>query len=383
MLECNEDSILKIPVNTPVLSGNEKKYLLECIDTGWISSDGPFVKKFEKLFSLKCNRSHGIAVSSGTAALDIAIQALGISPGDEVIMPSFTIISCASAVVRAGAKVVLVDSDPKTWNMDTTQIEAKITSKTKAIMVVHTYGLPVDMEPVTFLAKQYNLKIIEDAAEAIGQTYNKKTCGSFGDISIMSFYPNKHVTTGEGGMILTDDPHLADRCKSIRNLCFTSGRRFVHYEIGFNYRMTNMQAALGVAQLEQLEKHLIKKRLIGHLYNESFSELFEGVTLPVQTTAYADNCYWVYGLVLSECTDEVVEKVMQKLAQNGVGVRPFFWPMHEQPVLRKMGWFKNEKYPVAENLARKGFYIPSGLALTEREITYVSKKVKEVLNECI
>jgi perosamine synthetase len=238
-----------IPVNEPLLDGNEEKYLIECIRSGWISSEGPFVQEFENRFAATVGRKHGIAVCNGSAALDASVAALGIGPGDEVIMPAFTIISCAAAIIRQGATPVLVDADPITWNMDVNQIETRITSKTRAIMVVHIYGLPTDMAPILLLADKHGLKIIEDAAEAHGQNYQNRPCGSFGDVSTFSFYPNKHVTTGEGGMILTDSEQLAERCRSLRNLCFQPGKRFVHEELGWNFRMSNLQAALGVAQL--------------------------------------------------------------------------------------------------------------------------------------
>lgn len=206
-----------IPVNEPLLNGNEKKYLCECIDTGWISSEGPFVKEFEQKMSVITGRKYGVAVSSGTAALETAVQALEIGEGDEVIMPTFTIISCAMAVTKVGAIPVFVDSDRNTWNMNVDEIESKITPRTKAIMIVHLYGLPVEVDKILSLSDKYNLKIIEDAAEMHGQTYYKKPCGSFGDISIFSFYPNKHITTGEGGMVVTDNEKLAERCRMIRN----------------------------------------------------------------------------------------------------------------------------------------------------------------------
>jgi len=368
-----------IPVNEPLLEGNEEKYLIECIRTGWISSEGPFIKQFEEEFSTRMDRKHGIAVSNGTAAIDAAIDALGIGVDDEVIMPAFTIISCVGQIVRAGAKPVLIDSDPDTWNMDVTQIEAKITSHTKAIMVVHIFGLPVDMDPVLELAKKYKLKVIEDAAEAHGQTYKGKPCGSFGDISTFSFYPNKHVTTGEGGMIVTNDDGLAEQCRSLRNLCFQPQKRFVHERLGWNFRMTNMQAALGVAQLEQLEKFTAIKRNMGERYTELLSGI-KGIQLPVASTNYAENIYWVFGIVLNEMLDINAEEVMKKLAAKGIGSRAFFCPMHQQPVLLKMGLFKDETYPVAEKLYRQGFYIPSGMALTEELIVKTSEYVKEVLN---
>ena len=365
-----------IPVNTPLLGGNEEKYLVECVRTGWISSEGPFIKEFEDKFAAYVSRRHGIAISNGSAALDVAIQALNIGNGDEVIMPSFTIISPAQSVVKAGGVPVLVESDINTWNMDVNQIEAKITSKTKAIIVVHIYGLPVDMDPVLALCKKHNLYLIEDAAEMHGQTYNGKLCGSFGDISIFSFYPNKHITTGEGGMIVCNDDHLAERCRKLRNLAFEPGRRFVHKELGWNYRMTNLQAALGLAQLERLDAHLEKKRHIGKLYQEGLIGL-PGFQLPLASTDYAENIYWVFGLVAD--SQELCERMVDKLGKAGIGTRPFFWCMHEQPVFLDMGFFKGESYPSAEKMARNGFYIPSGLGLSDEDIFTVIKEVKAAL----
>ena len=367
-----------IPVNEPLLDGNEKKYLCECIDTGWISSEGPFVKEFEEKMSIRVNRKYGIAVCNGTAALEIAVQALDIGKGDEVIMPTFTIISCAEAIIRVGAIPVLVDSDPDTWNMCVDQIEDKITPRTKAIMVVHIYGLPIEMDSVLDIAKRHNLKIIEDAAEMHGQTYKGRPCGSFGDISTFSFYPNKHVTTGEGGMLVTDNEVLAERCKSIRNLCFQREKRYYHEELSGNYRFTNLQAAVGLAQLERLDEFVEKKRYIGKTYTEALSEL-EGIQLPVAKTDYAENIYWVYGIVLNEKLGIDNKQMQKKLAEAGVGSRTFFWCMHEQPVLRKMGLFKDEKYPNAERLARMGLYIPSGLALSQKQIEKTISVIRDVV----
>jgi perosamine synthetase len=367
-----------IPVNEPLLDGNEKKYLLECIETGWISSEGPFIKRFEEQFAARVARKHGIAVSNGTAALDAAVEALGIGPGDEVIMPAFTIISCIGQIVRAGATPVLVDSDLETWNMDVTQIEAKITSRTKAIMVVHIYGLPVDMNPVLEIARLHGLKIIEDAAQMHGQTYRGKPCGSFGDISTFSFYPNKHITTGEGGMLLANDDALGETCRSLRNLCFQNGKRFVHERLGWNLRMTNMQAALGVAQLERLDEFVQRKRNMGRRYTELLTGL-PNVRLPKAKTDYAENIYWVYGLLLEDKLNMDAEEVMRRLSEKGIGTRPFFCPMHMQPVLKGMGFFAGESYPVAERLYRKGFYIPSGMALTAEQMEKVAKALREVL----
>ena len=371
----NEDFI---PVNKPLLNGNEMKYLGECIDTGWISSEGPFVKEFEQKMSAAVNRRYGIAVSNGTAALEVAVQALGIGEDDEVIMPSFTIISCAMAVTKLGAVPVLVDSDIHTWNMKVDEIEAKITPKTKAIMIVHLYGLPVEVDKVLALAKMYNLKVIEDAAEMHGQTYKGKPCGSFGDISTFSFYPNKHITTGEGGMVVTDDEKLAERCRMLRNLCFRKDIRYVHDEISDNYRFTNLQAAVGLAQLERLDEFVERKRAMGKYYTEQLKDI-DGLILPVEKTDYADNIYWVYGIVLDEQIEADNNTVQKLLAEEGIGSRTFFWCMHEQPVYQKQGLFKEESYPNAEYLARKGFYIPSGLALTTEQMERVVMGVRRVM----
>jgi perosamine synthetase len=367
-----------IPVNQPVLDGNEKKYLNECIDTGWISSEGPFIRQFEEKFAALVGRKHGIAVSNGTAALDAAIEALGIGPGDEVIMPTFTIISCIAQIVRAGAKPVLVDSDPITWNMDVGQIEAKITPRTKVIMVVHIFGLPADIGPVLDIARRNKLKVLEDAAQLLGQTYKDKPCGSFGDVSTFSFYPNKHITTGEGGMIVTNDDHLAEDCRSLRNLCFQPESRFVHDRLGWNLRMTNLQAALGLAQLERLEEFVAKKRAMGARYTELLQGL-PGAQLPLVRTNYAKNIYWVYGLILDDAMPFDAREAMRQLGVKGIGCRPFFYPMHQQPVFKRMGLFGSDSYPVAERMYRQGFYIPSGMALTDEQIETVATAVREVL----
>lgn len=368
-----------IPVNTPHIGNKEKEYLIKCIDTGWISSEGPYVDQFEREMALYAERKFGIAVCNGTAALEIAAKAIGISEGDEVIMPTFTIISPAQAISKLGAKPILVDSDLSTWNMDVTQIEAKITSRTKAILVVHIYGLPVDLDPILELCKKYQLKLIEDAAEMHGQTYKGKMCGSFGDVSIFSFYPNKHITTGEGGMIVTNDAELAEKCKSYRNLCFRPNQRFVHDEIGWNYRMTNLQAALGVAQLEQIEKFLVRKREVGNLYQSLLSGLEDKIILPLKSTDYSENIYWVFGMILKDAAKMNAKEMMAKLQIKGIGSRPFFYPMHKQPVYNMAGWYVNESYKNAELMADKGFYIPSGLGITDDEIKEVAQKVREIL----
>ena len=371
-----------IPVNEPLLNGNEKKYLEECIDTGWISSEGPFVRSFENGMADLTHRERAVAVTNGSSALDLAINALDIKSGDEVIMPTFTIISCAASIVRAGAKPVLVDSDSTTWNMDVSKIEKKITDKTKAIMVVHIFGLPVDMDPVLYLVKKYNLKLIEDAAQAIGLKYKGKPCGSFGDISTFSFYPNKHITTGEGGMVLMNDERLFDRCYSLRNLCFQSDKRFIHDEMGWNMRMSNVQAALGVAQLERIDSTIKKKRWIGEEYNKLLSDV-DGIELPCPSTAYAKNIYWVFGIVLADNVSCNADSVMARLSEKNIGTRPFFWSMHEQPVFQRLGLFIGESYPVSERISRRGFYIPSGVSISKKNIDVVSQSVARVMNEIV
>ena len=365
-----------IPVNTPIFNGNEEKYLVNCIRSGWISSEGSYIKDFEDKFSQYVDRKFGVAVSNGSAALDIAIKALNIGIGDEVIVPTFTIISPVQSIVTAGATPILVDSLYDTWNMNVFEIENKITNKTKAILVVHIYGLPVDMAPVIDLCKKYKLFLIEDAAEMHGQTYNNLKCGSFGDISIFSFYPNKHITTGEGGMLVCDDLQLSERCKKLRNLAFEpNGRRFVHNELGWNYRMTNLQAAIGLAQLENIENHIQKKREIGEMYNDLLSKL-HGFQLPLQKTTYANNIYWVFGLVAE--SEELYNRALKQLESDGIGTRPFFWCMHKQPIFQKMRIFDNSTYPIAEKLATNGFYLPSGLGLTKAEIKSVIESINKI-----
>jgi perosamine synthetase len=368
-----------IPVNEPLLDGKELVNVQDCVQTGWISSEGKYVEQFESLFSAYIGRKFGIAVSNGSGALDIAIQALKIGPGDEVILPTFTIISPALSIVRAGATPVLIDSVSPDWKMDASQIEARITSRTKAILVVHVYGIPANLDAITALAKKHNLFIIEDAAEMIGQTYHGQRCGKFGDISIFSFYANKHVSTGEGGMLLCDDENLARRCAKLRNLAFEpDGPRFVHEEMGWNYRMTNLQAAVGVAQLEQLPRFLTIKKEIGSYYQENLAILRDhGFTMPVATTAEADNVYWVFGLVAPNI--DLRNQITEFLTSRKIGWRPFFWCMHEQPVFVRRQLFVNEKYPVAENMARCGFYLPSGLGLDQKQQQRVVSAIHDYL----
>lgn len=370
---------LPIPVNQPALGSRERELVLECIDTGWISSEGPFVAEFEREFARSVGRAHGVAVASGTAALDVAVKALGIGAGDEVIMPAFTIISPALALVRAGATPVLTDVDPDSWNMTAEGVAARITPRTRAILAVHLYGLPIDMPPLLDVAAAHGLHVIEDAAEMHGQTCRGRACGSFGALSIFSFYANKLVTTGEGGMVVTDDAELAERCRSLRNLCFGRGaERFIHHELGWNYRMTNLQAALGLAQLERVHGTLERKRGIGRRYDELLRDVAD-LQLPLSATDYADNCYWVYGVVERASPGRGAAAIIEALADAGVGARPFFWPMHEQPVFREMGLFEGEEYPVSSRLARHGLYVPAGAGTTDEQVTYAAEALIGVM----
>ncbi len=368
-----------IPVNNPLIDGSESDYLQKCIETGWVSSEGPFVGEFEHKFAKLCGRKHAVAVSSGSAALEIAVHSLGIKKGDEVILPTFTIISCVAPLIRIGAIPVLIDADPLTWNMDVNQIEERISSKTKAIMAVHIYGLPVDMDPLLLLAKRHGLLVIEDAAEAHGLLYKDRICGSLGNVSTFSFYPNKLITTGEGGMVLTDDDSIAEKCRSFRNLCFQKDKRFIHEELGWNFRMTNIQAALGLAQIERLDEFIKIKRIMGKRYTSLLKNL-KHIQLPLKETEYSENIYWIYGLVLGADISDNADSIMKKLKNCGIGTRPFFWPIHLQPVLKKMGLFSNDSFPVAEQIAQKGFYIPSGLGLSNSDINSVSSELYTILN---
>ena len=375
-----------IPVNEPLLGERELEYVTDCVRTGWISSSGRFISEFEERWAAYCGRRYGIAVSNGTVSLQLAVACLDLQPGDEVIMPTFTIISCALAVIYNGGVPILVDCDPRTWCIDVSQVEAKITDRTRAIMPVHIYGHPVDMDPILELAQRHGLAMIEDAAEVHGAEYlaGRRTahpawrrCGSFGTLSCFSFYANKLITTGEGGMVLTDDPTLAEKARSMRNLCFQAERRFHHEELGFNFRLTNLQAALGVAQLERMEQIVSRKRWIGEEYNRRLAEI-KGLQLPVEEP-WARNVYWMYGVVLSEETGIDATAFGQKLKQHGIETRPFFLGLHEQPVFHKRGLFLHERYPTSERIARQGLYLPSGLALTAEQISQVCEAVNEVL----
>jgi perosamine synthetase len=376
-----------IPVNEPRLGDRDMEYVTECVRTGWVSSAGRFITAFEEGWAAYCGRRHGVAVCNGTVALELAVACLGLQPGAEIIMPTFTIISCALAAVRAGLVPVLVDSDRRTWCMDLNQVKDKITPRTRAVMPVHMYGHPVDMDPLLELADKHGLAVIEDAAEAHGAQYRSKggvlpegwhRCGGFGDLSCFSFYGNKLITTGEGGMVLTDDSRLLEEARSRRNLCFQAERRFYHEELGFNFRLTNLQAALGLAQLERMEEIVAHKRWMGREYTRRLAHV-GGLQLPAEEP-WARSVYWMYGVVLAEETGMDAAAFARRLADRGVETRPFFLGLHEQPVFHRRGLFVRERYPVAERLARQGLYLPSGVALSEDQLSEVCDAVREVLS---
>ena len=363
-----------IPVSRPLIEKNEIGAVLESLESGWISSAGAQVKLFERRWSDYCGMKFGVAVSSGTSALQISTRLLDLKPGDEVIMPTFTIISCALAIIGAGGKPVLVDSEPRTWQMDVTKIRSKITSRTKAILVVHTYGHPVEIEPVLDIARKYDLRIIEDAAEAHGAKYQNKPCGGFGDISIFSFYANKIITTGEGGMVLTNNEEFSDRARSLRNICFQDENRFIHDDLGYSFRMSNIQAAVGAEQVTRIESIVQKKREIAKRYNDNLKSI-DGLILPHEAD-WAKNVYWVYGILLGDLIRCDANEFRRFLASREIETRPFFVGMHEQPIFKNMQLFENEKYPVAENMSRRGLYIPSGLGITNEEIDQVCDTIR-------
>ena len=367
-----------IPVNVPKLSPRSKELLAECIDTGWISSEGSFVGRFEDMFASYIGVKHGIACCNGTVALELAVSALNIGVGDEVIMPAHTIISCPQAVIRNGGTPVLVDVDPESWQMDVGQVEGKINSQTRAIMPVHIFGHPTDMDPLLALAHKYGLYIIEDTAEAHGAEYKGRRCGSIGNVATFSLYANKIVTTGEGGIVLTNDDDLAERLRYLRNLCFEPQQRFLHNEMGFNFRFTNLQAAVGIAQMEEIDEIIATKLQIGRDYTSRLANV-SGIKIQA-VQEWAKHVYWVYGLLLEDDVPFDAFEWARTLRTKGVETRPFFWPLHEQPVFQKMGLFAGESYPVAEGLARRGLYVPSGMALTLDEIEEVSTAVIETLS---
>jgi len=354
-----------------VLDGREKEYVRQCLDGNWISSLGDFIPRFEQTFAKLCGASHGVACSNGTTALHLALETVGVGPGDEVIIPAFTLIVSANMVCLAGAKPVLVDVRPDTWCIDPTLIEAKITAKTKAIMVVHMYGHPCEIGPILEIARRRRLRVIEDAAQAHGAAYHGRPVGSLGDIGCFSFYGNKILTTGEGGMLVTRDRELAERAALLRNQAFEP-ERFVHRHVGFNYRLTNLQAAIGLAQCERFEEKIKRKLEIARTYHELLADE-PALQRPVQATG-CKNVYWMYGLVVGGDFGRPRDQIREELEAAGIETRSFFVPLNLQPVYQGQHPRRPDlrgRFPVSEHLGTQGFYLPSGLSLTREDQEYV------------
>lgn len=364
-----------IPVCEPFLVEKELEYVTDCLKTNWISSRGKYIEEFERKFANYCGCKYGISTTSGTTAIHLALASLEIGPGDEVIVPTFTMISTVFAIVYTGAKPVLVDAEPQTWNIDVTKIEDKITKRTRAIMPVHIYGHPCDMDPIMELAMKYNLWVIEDAAEAHGAEYKGRKVGGIGQANCFSFYANKIITTGEGGMVITNDRQIAEKARGLKDLAHSKEKRFLHIDLGFNYRMTNIQAAIGLAQLERIDELVQRRRNNAYLYNSLLKDI-GGIKLPPEKE-WAKNVYWMYSILIKDEFGMSRDELMSKLGQKGIETRSFFIPMHRQPVFRNMGIFDKESYAIAEELSSKGLYLPSGSGLTEVEIRYITETLHE------
>lgn len=367
-----------IPVSQPYVSEQDKKAVQECLDKGYLSGDAPIVGEFERNFADIIGTKYGVALANGSVALDLALHVLDLKPGDEVIVPSFTIASCLFAILRTGATPVFVDCEEETWNMSIRTVAGKVNSNTKAVMVVHIYGLSVDMDPIISLCRDKNIALIEDSAEAHGVKYRDAYCGSFGDVSTFSFYANKVIITGEGGMVLTNSERLYERVRYFRNLAFAPppGKRFIHEDIGWNFRLGSMQAALGNSQINRMDEIAHEKRKIGLKY---FDRLSDHPLLKLQATQtdYSKNMYWVAGVLLDESLN--ADNTATQLKKLGVDTRPFFYPLHKQPLLGKYGLQDQPDLPVSEKLGLQGIYLPSYIGLSDSDIDYVCKSLIDLV----
>lgn len=373
-----------IPVNEPLLGNEEFTKVLACLKTNWISSQGKYLTQFEEKFAHYCGLNYGISTTSGTTALHLALAAAGVGPGDEVLIPTFTMAATAFAVRYCGATPVLIDSEPETFNMDPERVSSYLRKqekrgkvKVKVILPVHMYGHPVDMDPLLIMADRFSIAVIEDAAEAHGAEYKGKKCGSFGAFGCFSFYANKIITTGEGGMVITNDPRLADKARRLKDLAHSPGKRFLHTDLGFNYRMTNLQAALGVAQLKKINSHIGKKRRMAQAYGKGLKNI-SGLRLPIEKP-WAKSVYWMYGILVEKEFGCSRDQLMDRLKKKGIDTRSFFVPMHRQPVFSGRGGKvkKFGPYPVAEKLSEEGFYLPSGLTISTEQIEYICRQIKK------
>lgn len=365
-----------IQVNEPVLSEDSKIFVNQALDSGWISSSGNFVKEFEQKFAEFVGMKYGIAVSNGTAALHVALLSLGIGPGDEVIVPAFTMGATWLAVLYTGAKPVFVDCERETFNIDAKQVEKKITKRTKVIIPVHIYGHAAEMDGIMKIARKHKIDVLEDAAEACGGEYKRKKCGSFGRINAFSFYANKIITTGEGGMVVTNDEDLAVKARQFRDLHHSLKKRFIHDGVGFNYRMTNLQGALGSGEMLHIKEYLLKKTYMASIYNLLLGSI-PGITVP-KTKNYVKNVYWMYGVLVDENKFGMdKDRLREELMKEGIETRDFFYGPGSQPILKKY-LKKGEKFPNVDFIEKNGFYIPSGLALTDSQMRRVANSIKKV-----
>jgi len=363
------DRRVRLPVAEPWLGEKELLYVTECVLTGWVSSAGEFVTCFEEIFAEFCSTRYAIATTNGTAALHLALLALDIGSGDEVIVPTLTFIATANAVTYTGARPVFVDSEPETWNMDPDLIEESITSRTKAIIPVHLYGHPAHMDPILEIAARYGLAVVEDAAEAHGACYKGRRVGGIGDIGTFSFYGNKIITTGEGGMVVTNRADLAEKMRMLRDHGMSAERRYWHPILGYNYRMTNVQAALGVAQMEKVEAILNAKRRIAQAYTDILHGI-PGLTLPPEAP-WAENVCWLYSVLVEEKTFGIGRDALMVALQNqGIDTRPLFPPVHTQPV-----YATGQHLPVAEQLAARGLSLPSSVNLGIEDVQRIARTV--------
>ncbi len=365
------------PVNIPKVTSNDIKNVTKVMRESWISSDGPDVKNFEYKFSKFINKKYSVAVSNGTAALEIAMKAIGVKQGDEVIIPNFTIISNALAVIKLGAKPILIDCGLYDWNINIDDLKKKITKKTKAIIVTHIYSYSNPIDKIRKILKNKNIIIVEDAAEVLGLKYKNKYCGSFGDISTFSFYANKHITTGEGGMISTNNLKYSIKCRDLRNLCFGKKDRFNHSDIGWNYRMTNIQAAMGLSQLKNINKIINKKIYIGKLYYNLLSKN-KNIFITKPNIGKFKNIYWVVGILIFK-KNLLAKKLSKKLKNVGIQTRPFFYPMNKQKILKKFLKKSGEKFINSEYISKYGLYLPSYYNLKKKDIYYICNQVNNFL----
>lgn len=365
-----------IPVSEPVLTGNEKKYVWDCLESGWISGSGQYVDAFEKQFAAFCHTKHAIAVANGTAAMHLALLALGIGPGDEVIVPDLTYIASANAVSYCGAQPVFADVDATTWTLCPQEVARKVTSRTRAVVVVHLYGHPVNMDPILELAKAHDFYIIEDAAEAHGAEYKGRRVGGLGDIAAFSFYGNKIITTGEGGMVTTDDSSLAHRVRLLRGQGMDLERRYWFPVIGYNYRLTNLQAAIGLAQLEKIDWFIERRREVARWYTQALQNF--PVSTPIEAD-WAKNVYWLYSICVSEDIDR--DLLMVQLMEEGIETRPFFYPLHQMPPYFSCDG--NQEFPVTTRLAASGINLPSSARLSDDDIAHIAKKLHQCLQKQI